>query len=205
MHSSSDEPTGMRSWITERRTEAVASFAAKIPAIYQQQIDMDRQALDWATGWSDCRSLFLAGPIGVGKTHTAWQATAKWVHGFFAGEYRGTPVVEAWRSTSLFDALRPDAHETSGRAIVRALQNADLLFIDDLAAARSSSWTQERLYEIFDDRYTNRRPVLITCDVLPSDLHEVVGERVTSRLAEMCRAGVVDLEGADRRRGGVVA
>jgi len=205
VHSSSDEPTGMRSWITERRTEAVASFAAKIPAIYQQQIELDRQAVDWATGWSDCRSLFLAGPIGVGKTHTAWQAAAMWVHAFFGGEYRGTPVVEVWRSTSLFDALRPDAHETSGRAIIRALQRADLLFIDDLAAARSSAWTQERLFEIFDDRYVNRRPVLVTCDVLPPELSPVVGDRVTSRLAEMCRGGVALLEGADRRKGGVAA
>jgi DNA replication protein DnaC len=84
---------------------------------------------------------------------------------------------------------------------VKHLQKVDLLFIDDLAAARPSAWTQERLFEIFDERYINRRPVIITCDVLPSALAEVTGDRVRSRLAEMCRGGVVLLQGADRRRG----
>jgi DNA replication protein DnaC len=200
MHSSSD-PTARQSWIAERRDAAVATFTAKIPGIYQAPIELEPEVAKWAAGQADCPSLFLTGPIGVGKTHSAWQATRQWVHARFGADYRGTPVVEIFRSTALFDALRPDAHENSGRALVRHLQRVDLLFIDDLAAARSSAWTQERLYEIFDERYINRRPVIITCDVLPQALAEVVGDRVRSRLAEMCRGGVVLLQGADRRRG----
>lgn len=200
MYSSSDPLTPRQSWIAERRDAAVATFTAKIPGIYQADIELDVDVAAWATGRSDCPSLFLTGPIGVGKTHSAWQAIRQWVHTQFDANYRGTPVVESWRSTALFDALRPDADGNSGRALVRHLQRVDLLFIDDLAAARPSSWTQERLFEIFDERYINRRPVLVTCDVLPSSLAEVTGERVRSRLAEMCRGGVVLLQGADRRR-----
>lgn len=199
MHSPSD-PTPRQSWIAERRDAAVATFTAKIPGIYQADIEIEPAVAAWTTGRSDCPSLFLTGPIGVGKTHSAWQATRQWVHHQFGVTYRGTPVVESWRSTALFDALRPDADGNSGRALVRHLQRVDLLFIDDLAAARPSSWTQERLFEIFDERYINRRPVLITCDVLPSALAEITGDRVRSRLAEMCRGGVVLLQGADRRR-----
>lgn len=200
MHSSSDEPTSRQSWINERRDAAVATFTAKIPGIYQMDIELAPGAAQWAVGRSNCPSLFIAGPIGVGKTHSAWQAIRQWVHTQFGANYRGTPVVESWRSTALFDALRPDAQDNSGRALVKRLQKVDLLYLDDLAAARPSSWTQERLFEIFDDRYTNRRPVLITSDVLPKELVDVTGERVLSRLAEMCRGGVVLLEGADRRR-----
>jgi DNA replication protein DnaC len=201
MHSSSDPLTPRQSWIAERRDAAVATFTAKIPGIYQAGIELEPAVAAWAAGRSDCPSLFLTGPIGVGKTHSAWQATRQWVHTQFGGEYRGTPVVEIFRSTALFDALRPDAQENSTRALVKHLQKVDLLFIDDLAAARPSAWTQERLFEIFDERYINRRPVIITCDVLPSALAEVTGDRVRSRLAEMCRGGVVLLQGADRRRG----
>lgn len=200
MHSSSDSLSPRQSWIAERRDAAVATFTAKIPGIYQADIELEADVAAWATGRSDCPSLFLTGPIGVGKTHSAWQATRQWVHTQFGAHYRGTPVVESWRSTALFDALRPDADGNSGRAMVKHLQRVDLLFIDDLAAARPSSWTQERLFEIFDERYINRRPVLVTCDVLPSALAEVTGDRVRSRLAEMCRGGVVLLQGADRRR-----
>lgn len=198
---SSSEPTARQSWIAERRDAAVATFTAKIPGIYQASIELEADVAAWAAGRSDCPSLFLTGPIGVGKTHSAWQAARQWVHAQFGADYRGTPVVEIYRSTALFDALRPDAHDNSGRALVKHLQRVDLLFIDDLAAARSSTWTQERLFEIFDERYINRRPVLITCDVLPAGLAEIVGDRVRSRLAEMCRGGVVLLQGADRRRG----
>lgn len=201
MRFNSDEPSARQTWIAERRDAAVAAFAAKIPQLYQPSIELDPPVTAWATGQSDCPSLFLTGPIGVGKTHSAWQAARQWVHAQFGNDYRGTPVVEACRSTALFDALRPDAHENSGRALVRHLQKVDLLYLDDLAAARPTAWTQERLFEIFDERYINRRPVLITCDVLPATLTDVVGDRVRSRLAEMCRGGVVLLKGADRRRG----
>ncbi|MBQ1164392.1 WhiB family transcriptional regulator, partial [Streptomyces sp. A73] len=42
------------------------------------------------------------------------------------------------------------------RAVTKAAQTCGLLYLDDLAAARvsPSGWTQERLYEIFDERYT---------------------------------------------------
>ncbi|MBQ1165814.1 hypothetical protein KBZ21_48330, partial [Streptomyces sp. A73] len=49
---------------------------------------------------------------------------------------------------------------------------------------------------------TNQRPVLITCDVLPTKLADVVGDRVASRLAEMCRGGLHLMRGADRRLAG---
>jgi DNA replication protein DnaC len=87
---------------------------------------------------------------------------------------------------------------------MRELQTASLLYIDDLAAARvsPSGWTQERLYEIFDERYVNRLPILITSDVKPNQISHIVGERVTSRAAEIFRGGVVHLAGSDRRQGG---
>ena len=59
---------------------------------------------------------------------------------------------------------------------------------------------KERLFELFDERYINRLPVILTCDVLPGQLSDVVGPRVASRLAEMCRNSVVLLQGDDRRK-----
>lgn len=203
-----DSPDGnpMDSWRNERREQAVAAFADRIPALYAAEIDLhgDVQA------WADCEpeaptSLFVWGPLGVGKTHTAWRAARRWVAAQFDGEYRGTPIVQTWRSTALFDALRPDSEGGTPKKLMRDLQSASLLYIDDLAAARvsPSGWTQERLYEIFDERYVNQLPVLITSDVKPNQISHIVGERVTSRAAEIFRGGVVHLAGTDRRQGGV--
>jgi DNA replication protein DnaC len=190
-------------WLEERRTTALDRFQTRIPALYGQPVDLPPLVDAWArAGWDTPGSLFLTGPIGVGKTHTAWTAITTWLAACLTGTYRGNPVIEIHRSTALFDALRPEAE--APRAVSRSAQEADLLFIDDLAAARVSptGWTQERLYEIFDERYVQQRPVIITCDVLPNALSPVVGPRVASRLAEMCTGRVEFLAGDDRRKGG---
>lgn len=200
MLSSSD---AAQSWLEERRDSALARLAARTPPLYATPIELPAAVADWAeAGWDTPGSLFLTGPIGVGKTHTAWSAVRTWLSACLTGPYRSNPVIAIHRSTALFDDLRPEGDNP--RAVAKTAKEADLLFIDDLAAARvsPSGWTQERLYEIFDERYTHSRPVLITCDVLPRDLGDIVGPRVTSRLAEMCAGRVEFLAGTDRRKGG---
>ncbi|TPM82620.1 hypothetical protein FKO01_60465 [Mesorhizobium sp. B2-3-3] len=205
---SSDEiPNPRQSVLRERCDDAINRYLERTPAIYRGTVRIHPDADDWARHRDDAPpSLFLTGPIGVGKTHTAWQASRQWLA--TTVDHTGRmPSIETWRSTALFDALRPDNRDYDAKTLTRTLQRADLLFVDDLAAARVSpaGWTQERLYEIFDERYINRRPVLITCDVLPGQISHIVGDRVASRLGEMCRGGVLLLEGDDRRKGGVAA
>ena len=200
--SSADELTLRELGLQERSEAALARFDEKTPVIYRKAIELHQDVVGWIAGWGGS-SLFLTGAIGVGKTHTAWQTCRRWLEAWYAPSrpWSGGPDLRTFRSTALFDALRPDAPDEVRRTLVKELQECDLLFIDDLAAAKASTWTQERLYEIFDERYVNRRPVIITCDVLPNELSEVAGPRVASRLAEMCGASVVLLEGADRRLG----
>ncbi len=200
--SSADELSPRESFLLERTSVALNRFDDETPEIYRRPIDLPTQVQDWIAGWGG-RSLFLTGAIGVGKTHTAWKTCRRWLEAQYGpGQpWQGSPVIKTFRSTALFDALRPDAPEGEGRTLSKHLQKVDLLFIDDLAAARPSTWTQERLFEIFDERYIRRRPVIITCDVLPNQLSEVTGPRVASRLAEMCGNSIVLLDGRDRRRG----
>ena len=197
-----DELTARDSVLIERQYAALSRFDDDTPDLYRRPIPLPQEVQDWISGWGG-RSLFLTGPIGVGKTHTAWQTCRRWLEAQYApGQpWQGTPIIKPYRSTSLFDALRPNAPEGDGRSLVKKLQEVDLLFVDDLAAARANEWTQEKLFEIFDERYIRRRPVIITCDVLPNQLSEVTGPRVASRLAEMCGPSIVLLEGPDRRQG----
>src|SRR5690606_24395300 len=120
---------------------ALHRFDERIPALYRPPIDLPKEVLDWVAGWGGA-SLFLTGHIGVGKTHTAWQTCRRWLEVQYAADrsWRGTPVIKMFRSTALFDALRPDAPSGEGRTLVRELQTCDLLFIDDLAAARPTEW-----------------------------------------------------------------
>lgn len=200
--SAADELSPRESVLLERQSVALNRFDESTPDIYRRPVDLPKEVVDWVAGWGG-RSLFLTGAIGVGKTHTAWKTCRRWLEAQYApgSPWQGTPIIKAYRSTALFDALRPNAPEGDGRTLIKKLQQVDLLFVDDLAAAKANEWTQEKLFEIFDERYIRRRPVIITCDVLPRALGEVAGPRVASRLAEMCGDSVVRLTGPDRRQG----
>ncbi|MFD6656860.1 MULTISPECIES: DnaA ATPase domain-containing protein [Streptomyces] len=202
MHSDSDGPDLRKEWLQQRTNGALSRFHDTTPLIYRKRIDVPKEVTDWVAGWGSS-SLFLTGHIGVGKTHTAWETCRLWLKAFYGPErpWNGAANIYTYRSTALFDALRPDGPDEVRRTLIKTLQDADLVFVDDLAAPKVTEWTQERLFEIFDERYIQQRPVIITSDVLPSDLGPVTGPRVASRLGEMCRDSVVWLEGDDRRRG----
>lgn len=196
--SASDLPGGAMTWHDRQIAADLERLEGRIPARYRELVPLHRDVAAWAEAGSD-RDLFLTGRLGVGKTAQAWTAVRTWYRATVAT--RGAlnlPAIATFRSTALFDKLREFTPETAG--LVRQLQDADLLFLDDIAAARPTDFTREKLFEIIDERYVQMRPVIVTSDVVPAKLEPFVGPRVVSRLAETCT--VVGLAGADRRRGG---
>ena len=53
---------------------------------------------------------------------------------------------------------------------------------------------------MIDHRYANCLPLIITSNMPPKNVADQTGERVASRLAEMCE--VVQMTGPDRRKRG---
>ncbi len=78
-----------------------------------------------------------------------------------------------------------------------------LLILDDLGAEKPTEWVRERMYEIVNQRYEWMRPIIVTSNLSPAQLAKQVGQRVASRLMEMCE--VVELDGRDRRLNGDAA
>lgn len=171
---------------------------------------------DWVRRGKSAQGLYLTGRVGSGKTHLAYAALAAWCIETATepheGGYQERPYPDDWyegprphyapsvvfvRATTLFDQLRPGGDEDTRRRI-EDCQRAGLLVLDDIGAEKPSEWTCEKLYEVIDERYVQARPLIVTSNVPPSKLSEQVGERVMSRLAEMCE--VVPVTGQDRRR-----
>lgn len=190
-------------WLERTKAEKIHAVIQGIPRRFSREIPVPPLVQEWVHGDSDKDGLYITGPVGTGKTHAMWCAiTLQLVQHIKAAEtgdeilrIRG-PVVT--RATRMMDGLRPGDDPKVVRNNLDALKNADLLAIDDLGAERPSDWTQERLYELIDERYAERLPTLVTTNVPLSRIGEFVGERVASRLAEMCT--VVPLTGEDRRR-----
>lgn len=181
-----------------------AAVAGFVPPRFRDPINVPADVTEWAARGRTAQGLYLAGQVGTGKTHAAWVATAEWClatgtlpHGedehWTVGRVR--PTVIFTRMTDLLDDLRPG---DEARQRVRDCQYADLLVLDDLGAEKASEWTQERIYSVIDHRYVTCLPLIVTSNLPPTKLSGQTGERVASRLAEMCL--VVPMTGRDRRR-----
>jgi DNA replication protein DnaC len=186
------------------RDKMAAAIQRIIPPRFTAPVALPGAVTEWAAHGRDAQGLYLTGPVGTGKTHTAWAALTAWcmttrvVPRIRPEEGPGgwdRPNVIFTRMTDLLDDLRPG---DESRQRIRDCQNAALLVIDDVGAEKSSEWTQERFYSIIDHRYAEQVPLILTGNLPPKELAPQVGERAASRLAEMCK--VVAMTGEDRRR-----
>lgn len=70
--------------------------------------------------------------------------------------------------------------------ILNALDNADLLIIDDLGTEEDNKWTRAIIYQIVEKRNNSRLPLIITTNMSINKIVERYDYRTFSRLKEMC-------------------
>lgn len=138
----------------------------------------------------DAPSLLLVGPTGTGKT---WQA--------YGALRRLSTVGGDWlaiREADLFSDLRPRP-DLNIRAELKKYRDTDLLLLDDIGTAtKKSEFTEGITYDLIDDRWRQARLSIFTTNLQTRELRDALGDRVASRLAQICT--VVILDGPDRRR-----
>lgn len=145
----------------ERDSLAQAVDAAKNFAYASQQ----------PNGW-----LLLEGSYGVGKTHLAAAVGNERLQ-------RGDAVLFI-TAPDLLDHLRstygPNS-EVSYDEMFERVRNAPILVLDDLGVENPSQWAQEKLYQLFNHRYSLRLPTIITTNVDVDNLDP----RIRSRLLDV--------------------
>lgn len=150
------------------------------------------EARDFAqnpAGW-----LVLKGGYGCGKTHLAVAIANGCVE-------RGQPVLFI-TVPDLLDHLRaafapssPAAYDTRFEEV----RTVPVLILDDLGTESSTSWVQEKLFQIFNYRYNAQLPTVITTN---HELEEIP-LRLRSRLVDLDLARIVSITAPDYRRAGV--
>lgn len=194
-----------RHWLDENATRGRESWK-RVPAHYANAEITNVEVYAWAQVLVDgCAeharannpvllrggSLLILGPVGTGKTFEAFGAVR---------ELTTSGAQVAWRFTTaadLYAELRPRSGNDSEKTF-RDYATSRLLVIDDLGAAKNSEWVEEINYRLVNHRYQEELPTIITSNLTPKTLGPGLGDRVTSRLAEMTTRVV--LAGTDRRR-----
>jgi DNA replication protein DnaC len=148
-----------------------------------------RAALEFAQdpkGW-----LVLIGPYGCGKTHLA-AAIAN-----YAVECRQKVLFTV--VPDLLDHLRATFAPTSEVRyddLFEAVRTTPLLILDDLGTESGTPWAREKLYQIFNHRYNDRLPTVITTNRRP----EAIDERIWSRMNDRALSQVIEITAGDYRQ-----
>ncbi len=158
--------------------------------------------------------LLLMGPSGLGKTHLAVAALKQLVlrgHDGIFYDYR-----ELLKEIQA--SYNPES-QTTEMGVLEPVLTAELLLLDDLGASKPSAWALETVGHILNTRYNEKRVTLLTTNYLDSaaapgtarlpsgqafapsredTLADRVGQRIRSRLYEMCRT--VEMLAPDYRK-----
>jgi DNA replication protein DnaC len=170
------------------------------------------QARGFVTGYpatTNGNGLLFTGNIGTGKTHLAvgiLQALVleKSVPALFC-DYREL-------LKEIGNSYNPQVAATE-LEVLRPVFEAEVLVIDELGAAKPTEWVWDTVAHILNTRYNDHRTTIITTNyanqapgsgagargLKEETLGDRIGERMRSRLAEMCVT--VEITGADYRQG----
>lgn len=139
--------------------------------------------------------LWMTGGTGTGKTTLAMLVSKAAIEaGRTVAIYSMPRLLSRIRRT--FDG---EPGEDSYATFFGRLSGVDLLHIDDLGAENRTEWVLEQLYTIVDRRYEEQRSIVVTTNLDEGDLTDQLGERIVSRLTEMCGDPILFPEADDRR------
>jgi DNA replication protein DnaC len=160
--------------------------------------------------------LLLVGPVGVGKTHLAVAIVRELIasKGVAARFYDYRELLKQIQN-SYNESVRATEMQ-----VLRPVFEAEVLVLDELGAVKPTEWVWDTVSHILNTRYNDRRTTIITTNFedLPEatavaasperdaaqraarreTLGDRIGERMRSRLHEMCRK--VEMTGEDFRQ-----
>ena len=170
------------------------------------KIELENWALQYR---SDKPGLLVIGPRGVGKTHLSIAALKELMRNDVRCLF-----------CDYLDLLRQirNSYNSSVEAteleVLRPVFEAEVLLLDDLGAERPSGWVWDTVSFLLNTRYNDKRTTIVTTNFedgparnteisavqaagRKETLGDRIGERMRSRLFEMCK--LVQIDGKDYR------
>ena len=133
--------------------------------------------------------MMLSGPVGSGKT--------------FLAACIANSLLENQREVlftvvpDLLDEIKETFNKNSEHTelqLMNRLRDVHILILDDLGAHNYNLWTQNKIYSIINYRLNHKLPTIITTNLNLEEIDELLGERTTSRIVQMCKVYRITVE-----------
>lgn len=149
------------------------------------------------------KGFLLMGPAGTGKTHLAVGTISELTLRY------GVQCIFTDFFHLLSDLKQAYSEGTPENEVILPLIEAEVLVIDELGKGRSNEWELNILDQLISKRYNASKKTLATTNYVTKEIARTkgnsdeilevrVGERIASRLFEMCE--LIHLEGRDYRK-----
>ena len=187
--------------------QAISAEEARADALRDRAIraGVPRRYLDYAidltriADLNEGRGVYICGSQGSYKTTTACNMLRGWLSDNPFGMARFV------RSTELLGAFKETfGGRESEQDVMGQYAGVGLLVVDDLGKEVASNWAVSRLWELFDRRYGNVLPTIVTSQHAPGELIRHLGEgdsaaafAIVSRFRETY--ALLDMGGSDHR------
>lgn len=152
-------------------------------------------ALDYCKRFPELRetshnSILLLGQVGCGKTHLSMSCANAIMDTYQTGVIYFAYREEVLRLKQY--TMQPEEYEKR----ISHFKESPVLLIDDLMKGRNSEADVNVLFEIINYRYLNQLPMIVSSEKSIKELL-AFDEGVMSRLVEMARGHIIEMQGAE--------
>jgi len=170
------------------------TFDSTVPGV-EEAYEVAQEFAAAPDGW-----VLFKGSIGSGKTHLAIAVALEIIR------RHDTPVL-FMVVPDLLDHLRSTFDPAKGVGYderFEQVRTSPILILDDLGTENATPWAREKLYQIFNYRYNERLPIIVTtnADLRPGAARAANGntidERIRSRLLDQ-QTRYVEIDAEDYR------
>lgn len=147
---------------------------------YENIKEIHTRCLQFASRFGDrCENLLFYGGTGVGKTFLSNCIAKELLDSSFSVIYLTAIQLFDIFSRHTFDS----GEDTAQDDILQFILDCDLLIIDDLGTELSNAFTNSKLFYCLNERFTRKKPVLISTNLTLDRINQVYSERIFSRLS----------------------
>lgn len=127
------------------------------------------------------KSILMRGATGLGKTHLSLAIANEVLSRGYYVVYVSAPSVLTKLENSHFDY-----NSSEEEHLLQTLSDCDLLIIDDLGTEFQTPYTKSAVYNIFNNRILQQKPVIINTNMTMKELEAAYSQRFVSRVMGNC-------------------